>query len=67
MKLCVKYRINPTEGQEDCLNKLGFYATKLYNTDNYMRCEAWNGTDKSARRRSRRSQSPTPEGCGLAP
>ncbi len=46
MKLCLKYRINPTEEQEGCLDKLGFYATKLYNTDNYMRREQWDKTGK---------------------
>lgn len=46
MKLCVKYRVNPTEEQEQCLNKLGFYATKLYNTDNYIRREHWDKTGK---------------------
>ena len=46
MKLCIKYRINPTPEQEDALRKLGFYATKLYNTDNYIRREQWDETGK---------------------
>jgi len=46
MKLCIKYRINPTPEQEEALRKLAFYATKLYNTDNYIRREQWNKTGK---------------------
>ncbi len=46
MKLCVKYRIYPTTEQEEYLNKLGFYATKLYNTDNWIRREQWEKTGK---------------------
>jgi putative transposase len=46
MKLCIKYRLNPTKEQEEYLNKLGFYATKLYNTDNYIRREQWGKTGK---------------------
>jgi len=46
MKLCMKYRINPTHEQEEILRKLGFYATKLYNTDNYLRREQWDKTGK---------------------
>ena len=46
MKLCIKYRIYPTSGQEEMLQKLGFYATKLYNTDNYIRREQWDKTGK---------------------
>jgi len=46
MKLCIKYRINPTPEQEELLRKLGFYATKLYNTDNYIRREHWDKTGK---------------------
>ena len=46
MKLCVKYRINPKPEEEEILQKLGFYATKLYNTDNYMRREDWDKTGK---------------------
>jgi len=46
MKLCVKYRLNPTREQEEHLNKLGFYGTKLYNTDNYIRREQWEKTGK---------------------
>jgi len=44
MKLCVRYRINPDSEQEELLRKLGFYATKLYNTDNYTRREQWDKT-----------------------
>jgi len=46
MKLCIKYRINPTPEQEETLRKLAFCATKLYNTDNYIRREQWNKTGK---------------------
>lgn len=46
MKLCVKYRINPKPEQEAILQKLGFYATKLYNTDNHIRREKWDKTGK---------------------
>lgn len=46
MKLCIKYRINPNPKEEEILRKLGFYATKLYNTDNYMRREEWDKTGK---------------------
>jgi len=46
MKLCVKYRINPNPEQEETLQKLGFYATKLYNTDNYIRRQRWDETGK---------------------
>jgi len=46
MKLCVKYRINPKPEEEEILQKLGFYATKLYNTDNYIRREEWDKTGK---------------------
>lgn len=41
MKLCIKYKIKPKDGQESTLHKLGFYATKLYNTDNWIRREEW--------------------------
>ncbi len=46
MKLCVKYRLNSTPEQEAYLRKLAFYATKLYNTDNWMRREQWDKTGK---------------------
>jgi len=46
MKFCVKYQLNPTEKQKECLIKLGLYATKLYNTDNYIRREQWKKTGK---------------------
>jgi len=41
MKYTIKYRINPNPEQDEALRQLGFYATKLYNTDNYMRREQW--------------------------
>ncbi|MCK4492262.1 MAG: helix-turn-helix domain-containing protein [Candidatus Altiarchaeales archaeon] len=41
MKLCIKYRLNPTAEQEQTLRDLGFYATKLYNTNNHIRRIAW--------------------------
>jgi putative transposase len=46
MKLYIKYKVNPTPEQEEALRKLGFYATKLYNTDNYIRREEWEQTGK---------------------
>lgn len=46
MKLCVKYRISPNPQQEQLLRNLVFYATKLYNTDNYIRREQWEKTGK---------------------
>lgn len=46
MKLTAKYKIDPTEEQKEVLRDLGFYATKLYNTDNYMRREEWEKTGK---------------------
>lgn len=46
MKLCIKYRLNPTKKQEQTLKDLGFYATKLYNTDNYIRRSVWDETGK---------------------
>jgi putative transposase len=46
MKLCVRYRINPTEEQVEILSELSFFATKLYNTDNYMRRDVWKKTGK---------------------
>jgi len=46
MKLCVKYRLKPIEEQAVALKKLAFYATKLYNTDNWIRREAWAKTGK---------------------
>jgi len=41
LKLCVKYRIFPSKEEDVVLRSLGFFATKLYNTDNYLRREAW--------------------------
>lgn len=46
MKLTLKYKINLTKEQEDVLRDLCFYATKLYNTDNYMRRDEWEKTGK---------------------
>ncbi len=46
MKLCIKYRLNPTGEQEQVLRDLGFYATKLYNTDNHIRRSVWDETGK---------------------
>jgi len=46
MKLCIKYRINPSEEQKKILSELSFFATKLYNTDNYMRRDVWDKTGK---------------------
>ncbi|MCK4544170.1 transposase [candidate division WOR-3 bacterium] len=41
MKQCIKYRIFPSKEQDSLLRELGFYATKLYNTDNHIRREIW--------------------------
>jgi len=46
MKLCVKYRLKPTKEQAVAFKKLAFYATKLYNTDNWTRRETWAKTGK---------------------
>lgn len=46
MKLTVKYRLEVTDEQEKLLRKLGYYATKLYNTDNWQRREIWAQTGK---------------------
>lgn len=37
----MKYRIHPNSVEEKALESLGFFATKLYNTDNYLRREVW--------------------------
>ena len=46
MKQTIKYRLNPNFEQEKHLHNLCSIATKLYNTDNYQRREAWNKTGK---------------------
>jgi len=46
MKLCVKYKLKPTKEQAEALGRLAFYATKLYNTDNWTRREQWTKTGK---------------------
>ena len=46
MKYTVKYRIRPTPKQDEMLRSLGFFATKLFNTDNYIRREQWATTNK---------------------
>ena len=46
IKSTVKYLLNPTIEQEKHLKNLCFYATKLYNTDNYMRRKVWGETGK---------------------
>ena len=46
MKLCVKYRLNPSREQEQTLRELSSYATKLYNLDNRIRRTIWGETGK---------------------
>ena len=46
MKQTVLYKLNPTFEQERHLHNLCSIATKLYNTDNYQRREAWDKTGK---------------------
>jgi len=46
MKQTIQYKLNPTEEQKKHLSNLGFYATKLYNTDNYQRRQEWEKTGK---------------------
>lgn len=46
MKQTIKYKLNPTKEQSVHLSNLCFYATKLYNTDNYQRRKAWDETGK---------------------
>lgn len=46
MKQTIKYKLNPTFEQEKHLHNLCSIATKLYNTDNYQRRDAWNKTGK---------------------
>jgi putative transposase len=46
MKQTIKYRLNPNVEQEKHLHNLCSIATKLYNTDNWQRREAWTKTGK---------------------
>ena len=46
MKQTIKYKLNPTKEQEGHLHNLCSIATKLYNTDNYQRINAWKETGK---------------------
>jgi len=46
MKQTIIYKLNPTKEQENHLHNLSSIATKLYNTDNYKRREAWDKTGK---------------------
>lgn len=46
MKQTIQYKLKPTEEQKEHLSNLGFYATKLYNTDNYQRRKIWEETRK---------------------
>lgn len=46
MKQTIKFRLNPNFEQEKHLHNLCSIATKLYNTDNYQRREAWDKTGK---------------------
>src|SRR4030067_767461 len=46
MKQTIKYRLNPNFEQEKHLHNLCSIATKLYNTDNWQRREAWDKTGK---------------------
>jgi len=46
MKQTIIYKLNPTKEQEGHLHNLCSIATKLYNTDNYQRINAWKETGK---------------------
>ena len=46
MKQTICYKLKPTGEQTKHLANLGFYATKLYNTDNYQRRQEWEKTGK---------------------
>ena len=46
MKQTIIYKLNPNFEQEKHLHNLCSIATKLYNTDNYQRREAWEKTGK---------------------
>ena len=46
MKQTIIYKLDPTFEQEKHLHNLSSIATKLYNTDNYQRREAWKKTGK---------------------
>lgn len=46
MKQTIKYKLNPTIEQVKHLRRLCFFATKLYNTDNYQRRVFWKETGK---------------------
>lgn len=46
MKQTIKYKLNPNFEQKKHLHNLCSIATKLYNTDNYQRREAWDKTGK---------------------
>ena len=46
MKQTIIYKLNPNFEQEKHLHNLCSIATKLYNTDNYQRREAWKKTGK---------------------
>lgn len=46
MKQTISYKLKPTREQTRHLANLGFYATKLYNTDNYQRRNEWEKTGK---------------------
>ena len=46
MKLTAPFRLQPSDAQVEHLKQLGFFATKLYNTDNWQRRQAWQETGK---------------------
>ena len=46
MKQTIIYKLNPTKEQEGHLHNLCSIATKLYNTDNYLRRKEWDETGK---------------------
>ncbi len=46
MKQTIQYKLKPTTEQKKHLSNLGFYGTKLYNTDNYQRRREWEETGK---------------------
>lgn len=46
MKQTISYQLNPTIEQQKHLHNLCSIATKLYNTDNYIRRQEWDKTGK---------------------
>lgn len=46
MKQTICYKLKPNSEQKKHLSNLGFYGTKLYNTDNWQRRTEWEKTGK---------------------